>query len=137
MPFLSRRSGYSAPMETRSLRPGEHILALAFIGMGLLHFVRPPFFDQAVPPATPMTPRQATLISGVAEVAGGVGLLIPQTRPAARWGLIGLLLAVYPANIYMAQQPEKFGAPRWLMWARLPFQPLLVWLVYRAGRSKK
>ncbi len=119
---------------TRDLKPSEKILAASFVGMGLLHFVRPAAFDQIVPPATPMTPRQATQLSGVTEIAGGIGLLLPTTRPAARWGLLALLLAVYPANIYMAQRPEKFGVPSWVTWARLPLQPLLMWAVYRAGR---
>ena len=115
----------------RLLRP----LALFFTGIGLLHFVRPDVVDRAVPPTVPMSPRAATLISGVAEVAGGLGLLHPATRPAARWGLIALLVAVFPGNIYMAQHPEKFRPlPRWALLARLPFQPLMVWWVYRAGR---
>lgn len=117
---------------SRSERPW--LLSLAFIGMGVLHFVKPEPFDSAVPPRTPMTPRQATLISGAAEIAGGLGLLLPQTRPAARWGLMALLVAVFPANIYMAQAPERFRLPRWVALARLPLQALMMRAVYRAGR---
>ena len=74
-----------------------------------------------------------TLISGAAEVAGGLGLLLPATRPAARWGLALLLVLVFPANLDMARQPEKYGLPAWTLWARLPLQPLLLWWVLRAG----
>ncbi|MFC6592821.1 MauE/DoxX family redox-associated membrane protein [Deinococcus lacus] len=118
-----------------SLKPGEKALAALFIGTGLLHFIRPQNFDQVVPPATPMPPRQATLLSGAAEIAGGLGLLHPATRPLARTGLIALLVAVFPANIYMAQHHRRFPLPRWALLARLPFQPLLAWWVYRFGRS--
>lgn len=118
----------------RSLRRSETLLAGAFIGMGALHFLKPGLFDAVVPPGTPMSARQATLMSGAAEIVGGLGLLHPATRPAARWGLLALLLAVFPANIHMAREPERFGIPAWAAWARLPFQPLLCWLVYRAGR---
>lgn len=118
----------------RPLQRREKILSALFIGIGVLHFLRPQRFDSIVPPQMPLTPRQATYWSGAAEIAGGVGLLLPQTRPAARWGVMALLLAVFPANIYMAQYPEKFGVPRWVTWARLPLQPLLMWWVHRLGR---
>lgn len=115
---------------SRSLLP----LTLGFSAIGALHFLRPEFFDRIVPPWVPMTPRTATLVSGAAEIAGGLGLLYPATRPAARWGLLALLAAVFPANLYMAQHPAKFGTPPWVALARLPLQPLLAWWVYRAGR---
>ena len=109
-------------------------LALLFTAIGVRHFTHPEPFDSIVPPGTPMSPRTATLVSGAAEIAGGLGLLHPATRPAARWGLLALLVAVFPANIYMAQHPEKYPLPRWALLARLPMQPLLAWWVYRAGR---
>lgn len=106
-----------------------------FIFTGVVHFLTPGTFDRIVPPGLPIRPRTATLVSGVAELAGGVGLLLPATRPAARLGLLALLMAVFPANVYMAQQPRKFGVPAWVAWARLPLQPLLFWWVLRAGRA--
>ncbi|ACO47786.1 DoxX family protein [Deinococcus deserti] len=114
--------------------PSTVLLAALFISAGMMHFLRPEFFDRIVPPATPMSPRTATLLSGAAELAGGLGLLHPRTRPAARWGLLALLVAVYPANLYMAQDPEKFSTPAWVVWARLPLQPLLMWWVWKTGR---
>lgn len=120
---------------------GPYLLAALFVGAGTLHFVRPQIYDAIVPPwAAPglfPSARSVTLLSGAAEVAGGLGLLFPLTRPAARWGLALLLLAVFPANLAMAQQPEKYGLPAWALWARLPLQPLLIWWVLRAGRSGK
>lgn len=114
--------------------PATVLLAALFMAAGAMHFLRPEFFDRIVPPGTPMSPRTATLLSGAAELAGGLGLLHPRTRQAACWGLLALLVAVYPANLYMAQAPEKFGTPAWVVWARLPLQPLLMWWVWKAGR---
>ena len=127
------------PPRAEAARPtlGALLLAALFVTAGTLHFVTPRFFDQIVPPGLPLSPRAATLISGAAEALGGLGLLHPRTRPAARWGLIALLVAVFPANVYMAQHPERFGLPAWALWARLPLQPLLIWLVWRAGRNAR
>ncbi|MFC4425160.1 hypothetical protein [Deinococcus navajonensis] len=116
------------------LSPSTLLLAALFCTAGALHLLKPDLFDRMVPPATPLSPRAATLLSGVAELTGGLGLLHSGTRPAARWGLLALLLAVYPANLYMAQAPEKFGVAPWVAWARLPLQPLLMWWVWAAGR---
>ena len=115
--------------------PSSLLLAVLFVSAGALHFLRPRVFDAIVPPYVPLPPRAATLISGAAELAGGLGLLHPATRPAARWGLMALLLAVFPANLQMALEPEKFAPiPTWALWARLPLQPLLAYWVWRAGR---
>ena len=73
------------------------------------------------------------LISGAAEIAGGLGLLVPETRRAAGLGLIVLLIVIFPANIGMAVNAEDHSIPEPLLWARLPLQPLLIWLVYRAS----
>ncbi|MEF2279297.1 hypothetical protein V3W47_13415 [Deinococcus sp. YIM 134068] len=123
--------------ENSKLTPGLLALAALFIGAGILHFVRPEPFDRIVPPGLPLPARTATLVSGAAEIAGGLGLLHPATRPAARLGLLTLLVAVFPANVLMAQHPERFRPlPEWGLWARLPLQPLLMWLVWRAGRGR-
>lgn len=124
-------------MTTGSCRPTPGVLVLAalFVGAGVLHFMRPQPFDRIVPPGLPFPARTATLLSGAAELAGGLGLLHPATRPAARWGVLALLVAVFPANVFMAQHAERFRPlPEWALWARLPLQPLLMWAVWRAGR---
>ena len=74
-------------------------------------------------------------VSGVAEIAGGVGVLVPATRRAAGIGLIALLAAIFPANMYMARTPERFRRiPSWALYARLPLQPLAMWWAWRATR---
>jgi uncharacterized membrane protein len=69
-------------------------------------------------------------ISGAAEIAGGAGLLVslavPQLRGPAAWGLVALLIAVFPANVYMATSAATFS---WILWARLPLQAVLIWWV--------
>ena len=108
-------------------------LALLFTAAGTLHFLRPETYLRIMPPALPV-PRLLVALSGAAEVAGGLGLLWPATRRAATWGLLALLVAVFPANVYMLQMHEQLHLPQWALWARLPLQPLLMWAVWRAGK---
>ena len=81
------------------------------------------------------------IVSGVAEIVGGVAVLHPRTRRFSRWWLLALLLAVFPANIHMAVSPEQIKGldlnkiPRWALWARLPLQPLAMLWVWRATRD--
>ena len=105
-------------------------LALAFVGAGAMHFAKPRAFEAIVPPSLP-APRALVLVSGLAEIAGGVGLLVGPLRWAAGVGLVLLLVAVFPANLYMARQAERFRrlAPAWALWARLPLQGVLIALV--------
>lgn len=106
-----------------------------FILAGSLHFVRPEMYEKIVPPALGHG-RELVALSGLAEIAGGVGLLIPATRRAAGLGLIALLLAVWPANIYMALGARRFAAvaPAWALWGRVPLQLVLIWWVERISR---
>ena len=111
------------------------VLAAAFVGAGVLHFVRPRMFEAIVPRWLP-APRALVLLSGAAEIAGGVGLLVPGLRVAAAWGLAALLVAVFPANVEMARHAERFAsvAPRWALWARLPLQAVLIaWVLWAGG----
>ena len=102
------------------------IYGLAFVLAGLNHFRVPGFYLRMMPPYLPW---HAPLVyaSGVAEVVLGVLLLIPRTTILAAWGIIALLIAVFPANIHMATHPGAFSefAPM-LLWARLPLQALLI-----------
>ena len=111
------------------------LLAAVFVGAGVLHFFKPRMFEAIVPPSLPW-PRALVLVSGAAEILGGLGLLIPAVRPWAGWGLVALLVAVFPANLYMAQESERFRrlAPRWLLLARLPLQLVLIAWVLWASR---
>ena len=104
------------------------LLAALFITAGVLHFVRTDVFVSIVPPYLP-TPELLVYISGAFEIIGGLGLLIPKFRRMACWGLILLLIAVFPANVYMATDPDKFvnaGIPLWAIYLRLPFQGVLM-----------
>jgi len=121
------------------LSSSRRLLAGFFTFAGSLHFVRTREYEAIMPPQLPMH-REAVLISGVAEIAGGIAVLHPRTRPVARWWLLGLLAAVFPANVYMALAPEEVSKrgvaanriPRWLLWARLALQPLAMLWVWRA-----
>ncbi|HET9094373.1 MAG TPA: hypothetical protein VFN36_04750 [Solirubrobacteraceae bacterium] len=107
-----------------------------FVVAGLLHFLKPRFYRRIVPPYLP-APGALVFLSGVAEVGGGVGLMLPALRSRARWWLVATLLAVFPANVHMARHPEDFprvpGGSRALRW-RLPLQGLFLAWVLAAGR---
>jgi uncharacterized membrane protein len=71
-------------------------------------------------------------ISGVAEILGGIGILLPWTRRLAAWGLILLLVAVFPANLDVALHGwPGVNLPGWILWCRLPLQPVFIWWIYR------
>jgi uncharacterized membrane protein len=83
-------------------------------------------------------PHALNIRSGAAEIAGGVGILLPQMRLLAGWGLIALLAAVFPANLNVALHGWKGeNIAAWLLWARLPFQPLMMALVYWACIARR
>jgi uncharacterized membrane protein len=110
-------------------------LAAFFIGSGVNHFVMPKPYEQIVPPSRHSEAKRLVVISGVAEIAGGVGVLLPCTRRLAGFGLIALLAAIFPANLYMAREPERFAhIPRWALLARLPLQPAMMLWAWRATR---
>jgi uncharacterized membrane protein len=119
-------------VEGRSWR----LLANVFIFAGVNHFVMPRAYARIVPPSLRGRSRLVVQLSGVAEIAGGVGVLVPATRRASGLALIALLAAVFPANVYMAREPERFRKiPRWALFARLPLQPLMMWWAWRATRG--
>ena len=107
-----------------------YLLALVFIGAGILHFVAPSTYLRIMPPYLP-APLLLVHVSGAAEIAGGLGLLLPATRQVAGWGLVMLLVAVFPANVYMLQaHGAGLSVPMWALWLRLPLQLVLVALVW-------
>lgn len=114
-----------------------YLLALIFVGAGVLHFVAPAPYLRIMPPYLP-APLLLVYMSGAAEIAGGVGLLVPATRQAAGWGLTLLLFAVFPANVYMAQtQGAGLSVPLWALWLRLPLQLVLVAWVWWSARLRQ
>jgi uncharacterized membrane protein len=111
-------------------------LGAFFIAAGLNHFVMPRAYRRIVPPRLKSEAGRVVALSGAAEIAGGVGALFAPTRRGAGVGLTALLLAVFPANLYMARAPERFPRiPRWALYARLPLQPLMMWWTWRATRA--
>jgi len=100
-----------------------------------MHFVAPRAYQSIVPRPIARWKREAVLVSGAAEIAGGLGVLPDGTRRAARWWLLGVLAAVYPANIQMALHPERYPriSPA-LLWARLPLQFVFAAGTWRATR---
>ncbi len=109
-------------------------LAAFFIYFGIDHFINPDFYLSIMPPLFPLH-EEAVYISGFFEIAGGIGVLIPRFRKIAGWGLFALLIAVYPANIYMAIFPEVFpDIPIEMLYFRLALQFLFFYWAYSVTR---
>lgn len=127
----------AAPATARPRRLGWLTLGVAFVGAGVNHFAMPRAYERIVPPSMKPRAKELVVASGVAEIAGGLGVLLPWTRRPAGLGLIALLAAVFPANLYMARSPRDFRRiPRWALYARLPLQPLMMWWAWSATRRR-
>ena len=99
---------------------------------GSMHFLRPRSYEAIVPPPLERHKREVVVASGIAELVGGMAVVPSRTRRVARGWLLATLVAVYPANVYMALKPERFRRiPKWLLWARLPVQGLFAWITWR------
>jgi uncharacterized membrane protein len=110
------------------------LLAAFFVFAGAMHFVIPRSYERIVPGWLPNA-ALLVVVSGIAEILGGIGVLIPGVQRYAGIGLIALLVAVFPANVEMLRLARDAGAPFFAqaaLWLRLPLQPLLVWWVWRA-----
>jgi uncharacterized membrane protein len=105
-----------------------------FVLAGALHFTHTRFYVAIMPDYVPAH-RELVYASGVAEIAGGVGLMAPATRKAAGWWLIATLIAVFPANVHMALHPERYKQPKAALYARLPFQAVFIAWVRAAMRA--
>ena len=104
------------------------LLAAVMTFAGVMHFVSPRGYVKIMPKWLP-APAALVAISGVFEVLGGVGLLIPATQVIAAWGLIALFVAVFPANLNMAINNIPLGKkpmPKWVLWGRLPLQLVFI-----------
>jgi uncharacterized membrane protein len=114
---------------------GLFLFAHIFIVSGFLHFFFPEPYMRIIPPFLPW-PGALAQISGGVEILGGVGLLLQRFRRSAAYGLALLLVAVFPANIYMAVAHVRFPGvmgESWIQWLRLPLQiSLIVWALYYA-----
>ena len=106
--------------------------AIFWVFAGAMHFVIPRHYEAIVPPRLARWKKELVVVSGVAEIAGGVAILPDATRRGARWWLLATLLAVYPANIHMAVNSRDFSKiPAAALWARLPVQGLFAMLTWR------
>jgi uncharacterized membrane protein len=110
---------------------------LVFVAAGIVHFKRPEFYEQIMPPYLPRH-RELILISGFFEILGGVALCLPKVSRWAAWGITALLVAVYPANIHHAVIRNQFsgflGSPLYHI-IRLPMQGVIIWWVLRFGKK--
>jgi uncharacterized membrane protein len=119
-----------------------YVMGATYVVAGVAHFLAPSVYEQVVPPSLPR-PRALVYLSGVAEIVLGVGVVIPRTRRRAAWGLVALLVAVFPANVHMAIHDVRIeGVPDWASdppdaatWARLPLQAVLVLWAYWYARA--
>lgn len=106
-----------------------YLMAALYVLAGLSHFRNPRFFLKMMPPWVPAH-KFVVAASGVVEIALGLLLLWPAARPFAAWGIMALLVMIFPANIYMLTS-GKFGRiPKWILWLRLPLQAVLLWWAY-------
>ena len=117
----------TAAGQTAVRRIGRWVLGLVLIGQGINHFVMTDVMVRMMPSALPAH-RELVWLSGIAEVAVGLLALRPQTRVLAGWGILALLLAVFPANVNMALEADQWPQlAAWALWARLPFQLVFGW----------
>jgi len=106
------------------------LTGLLMVGAGTNHFLHEALYVRIMPHYFSY-PRELVWISGIAEIVLGAALLIPRLQVPAAWGLIALLVAVFPANINMLQHPEVLPqAPLWVLWLRLPLQAVFIAWAY-------
>ena len=114
---------------TRIKLISKYLLAIFMIVAGTMHFVNPEFFLKIVPPYLPLH-KELVLVSGVCEILPGVLLLVPRSSHLAAWGIIALLIAVFPANIYLYQHQEILPASPLVHLLRLPLQGVFILWAY-------
>jgi uncharacterized membrane protein len=117
------------------MRALRALVGPAFVAAGALHFLRTRWYEAMVPDYLPAH-REIVYASGAAEIVGGAGLMVAPARRAAGWWLIATLVAIFPANVWMAQHPERYEVPggRTALIVRLPFQAVFIALVRAAMR---
>lgn len=134
------RDARRAPHDSKGRRISRAVLAAGFVFAGVMHFAITAQYVRIMPPWIPLH-RELVLLSGVCEIAGGLGLLVPRTRRAAGIGLVMLLVAVFPANVQMllnARAAHASALAQALLWARLPLQlAIIAWVVYAAGLRRR
>jgi uncharacterized membrane protein len=116
--------------DTKTRRFFRGLLGVVLVLQGINHFVVDHEMAQWIPAWLP-APLWMVWLSGVAEIVLGLGLFVPRLRRLVGWGIVALLVAVFPANIEMARRPELLPqVPEILFWIRLPLQLVFVWWVW-------
>lgn len=114
----------------------KFVLAILMIAAGTMHFVNPGFFLKIMPPYLPLH-NELVLVSGICEVVLGVLLLVPAYSQWAAWGIVALLIAVFPANLYVYQRQELIAASSLVHFLRLPLQGVFILWAYWHTRPVK
>lgn len=114
----------------------RHVLAVFMIGAGTMHFMNPGFYLKIMPPYLPLH-SELIYLSGVCEIALGILILIPRYSTLAAWGIVALLIAVFPANIHVYQNQDVLPGPPLLHLLRLPLQGVLILWAYWHTKSMK
>lgn len=108
-----------------------YLMSAFYIFAGVMHFYKPGLYYKITPPVLIQWKKPINIISGAAEIAGGLGLLFYSTRSMAAWGLVLLLIAVFPANIYMlTSKGAGLKIKMWILWLRIPLQFVLIAWAY-------
>lgn len=113
----------------------KYLLAFLMVAAGTMHFVNPDFYLQIMPPYLPFH-RELVYLSGFFEAALGLLLLVPRLSRLAAWGIIALLIAIFPANIYVFQHQDVIPAPPIVHFLRLPLQAMFIlWAYWHTRRD--
>jgi len=108
-----------------------YVMALLYFVAGLNHFRKPRLYAKMIPPFFP-NPKLLNILSGLAEIGLGILLCIPATSAYAAVGIIALLIAVFPANLFMyLNEKANLGLPKWVLLMRLPLQIILIIWAYK------
>lgn len=106
-------------------------MAILYIVAGINHFRSPGMYIKIIPPYF-SNPRLLNILSGAAEIILGILLILPFLTHFAAWGIIALLIAVFPANLFMYQNKKAgLGLPKWILLLRMPLQLLLILWAYQ------
>lgn len=108
-----------------------YLMVILYILAGLNHFRNPGMYIKIIPPIF-KNPKVINILSGTAEIVLGILLTLSFSTHIAAWGIIALLIAIFPANLYMYQNKKaSFGLPKWILFIRLPLQFVLIFWAYQ------
>lgn len=106
-----------------------YLMGLFYVAAGIYHFVNPQVYERMISSFLPFT-YTLVILSGIAEIALGIGVWFSPTRKYAAWGIAALLVAIFPANVNMALHAEEWEISQTILWMRLPLQLLFIYWAY-------